>query len=180
MPVFARENDFDHLVYPEAARRGLDPLLIKAVIATESSFNPNATRAEPQIRDASHGLMQILYQTAKMMGYAGTPEGLFDPAVNIQFGSAYLAHQVTRYQGDVPSAIAAYNAGTARKNPDGTFTNQGYVDKVLGYWREFQQRDRPAPPEHRGPAPPETPTGTMIGLVIAGLLGLVLLARLMR
>ena len=68
MPVFAREREFDTLVYAEAARRGLDPLLIKAVIATESSFNPQALRPEPQINDASRGLMQILYGTAKMMG----------------------------------------------------------------------------------------------------------------
>ena len=115
MPVFAREREFDTLIYAEAARRGLDPVLIKAVIATESGFNPEAHRPEPQIRDASHGLMQVLYGTAKMMGYTGNPEGLFDPETNIRFGSAYLTHQLTRYQGDVPSAAAAYNAGTARQ-----------------------------------------------------------------
>lgn len=177
MPVFAREREFDELVYAEARRRGLDPVLIKAVIATESSFNPAAYRAEPAIRDGSHGLMQILYATAKMMGYTGTPEGLFDPEINIRFGSAYLTHQLTRYGGDVPSALSAYNAGTAFRKPDGTFTNQPYVDRALGYYRELQAREVPP----AGPAPPPAAAppvagGTVLGLLVAAaLLGLLLL-----
>lgn len=172
MPVFAREREFDGLVYAEAARRGLDPLLIKAVIATESSFNPNAIRPEPQINDASRGLMQILYGTAKMMGYAGSPDGLFDPATNIRFGSAYLAHQVTRYGGSIPSAVAAYNAGTARTTERGHFVNQQYVDRVLGYYEEFKQREGPSPAEPP-PAPPMGPGTQAAGLIaVFALLGL--------
>lgn len=172
MPVFAREREFDSLIYAEAARRGLDPLLIKAVIATESSFNPQAIRPEPQIKDASRGLMQILAGTAKMMGYTGAPEGLFDPATNIRFGSAYLAHQVERYGGSIPSAVAAYNAGTAKTTERGHFTNQEYVNRVLGYYEEFKQREAPRPSEPP-PAPPVGPGAQTAGLLaVLGLLGL--------
>lgn len=175
MPVFARETEFDALIYAEAARRGLDPVLIKAVIATESSFNPQASRAEPQIRDASHGLMQILYRTAQMMGYTGQPQGLFDPETNIRFGSAYLTHQLTRYQGDVPSALAAYNAGTARRGADGRFVNQAYVDRALGYYAELQGREVPRPPGAPPPAPPaaggiQTPILLGAALLLAAVL----------
>ncbi len=179
MPVFARETEFDALIYAEAARRGLDPVLIKAVIATESSFNPRAYRAEPQIRDASSGLMQILYQTAKMMGYTGTPEGLFDPETNIRFGSAYLTHQVTRYQGDVPSALAAYNAGTARRGADGRFVNQAYVDRVLGYYAELKAREVPPPAPAPPPAEAAPGTGPLLLALLFGL-GVLLVIRLAR
>ncbi len=172
MPVFAREHEFDGLVYAEAARRGLDPLLIKAVIAKESSFNPREIRPEPQINDASRGLMQVLYGTAKMMGYAGPADGLFEPETNIRFGAAYLAHQLTRYNGNVPSAVAAYNAGTARTTERGHFLNQAYVDRVLGYYEEFKRREAP-PPAEPPPAPPVGPGTQTAGLLaVLALLGL--------
>lgn len=102
-------SPYDSLILDAAARYVVDPALIKALITKESSWNPQAYRAEPQIGDASRGLMQILFNTARGMGYAGAPEGLFDPATNIDLGTRYLAGQLQTY--GYPAGVSAYNAG---------------------------------------------------------------------
>jgi hypothetical protein len=142
---FTRENEFDALIWQYAGAYGLNPLLVKAIIATESGFNPQAFRPEPRIGDASRGLMQVLFKTAVWMGYRGDPEGLFDPATSIRYGTAYLNYQWARYAGSAAQqtdAIAAYNAGTAFKTQDPagrlTYKNQDYVTKVLHYLAGYQ------------------------------------------
>lgn len=92
-----------------------DPADVMAVIQIESSFNPTAQRPEPQIRDASYGLMQVLYATALDRGYTGAPEGLYDPAVNIALGMAQLKwiwdFLSARGASSEDQWIGAYNAG---------------------------------------------------------------------
>lgn len=143
------EGPFDALIEAKAAAYGVSASLVKAIVAAESSFNPRAYRAEPRIQDASYGLMQVLFRTARGLGYTGEPEGLYDPATNVDLGTKYIAYQLGRYQGDVPSAIAAYNSGTVRRTAGGQFLNQSYVNRVLGFLAKFQQLSPPA----RGPAP---------------------------
>ena len=58
--------------------------LIHRVIQRESDYNPRA-RNGPY-----YGLMQILPQTARTMGYRGTPEGLLDAETNIKYAGKYL------------------------------------------------------------------------------------------
>jgi Transglycosylase SLT domain len=128
---------FDQLIWQTAGRHGVDPYFVKAVVAAESNFEPKAYRAEPQIGDASYGLMQTLYRTAKDMGYSGPSEGLFDPATSVEYGTKYLAYQLRRYTGKLPYAAAAYNAGTAYADASGRFRNQTYVDRVMGFYRQF-------------------------------------------
>jgi len=147
---FLREDQFDSLIWTAAVAHGLDPLLIKAIIAQESGFQPGAFRAEPRIGDASRGLMQILYGTARDMGYAGSSDGLFDPATNIEYGTRFLASRWERYSASGrqrTDAIAAYNAGTAFFNDSqGTYSNQGYVDGVLRYYQGYRNAEAQAPP----------------------------------
>lgn len=141
---FVHENDFDGIVGQAAEAWGVDVSLIKAIIGAESEFNPNAYRDEPSIGDASYGLMQLLYQTAKAIGYTGSTSGLFDPTTNIRLGTRYLANLIktaTQRGYGVDSAISAYNAGfsTVRpgdgkrvtNEPGSPFINQAYVDKVI-------------------------------------------------
>jgi hypothetical protein len=129
-------NAYDQLIWETAGRHGVDPPLVKAVVAAESSFRPTAYRAEPHIGDASYGLMQTLYRTAKDMGYQGPADGLYDPATSLEFGTRYLAKQLRRYSGKIPYAVAAYNSGTAYVR-EGKFVNQAYVDRVLRFYAQF-------------------------------------------
>jgi len=112
---------------------------VLAIIEIESSFDPWAYRAEPQLKDASIGLMQILTSTARDRGFTGKSEGLFDPVVNVRLGMAqlkwsydYLAGRL----GTVDSAvwIGSYNAGVG--NAMKGFTPLSYVAK----WRAARGR----------------------------------------
>ncbi len=94
----------------EARRNGLDPAWIAAEIRAESVYDPNARSPANAM-----GLMQVLPATGQATAQkAGIPwkgaESLYDPDTNIAIGSAYLREMHERW-GDLPHAIAAYNAG---------------------------------------------------------------------
>lgn len=91
---------------------------VLAIIQIESSFDPSAYRAEPQLDDASRGLMQILYKSAQDRGYRGAPDGLYDPATNILYGVRHLVWGYRYLDSKLPGAgvgldqwVGAYNAG---------------------------------------------------------------------
>ncbi len=100
----------------EAARRGIDPLLVWSVMREESRFNPAIESAVGAL-----GLLQIMPETGRMLAqrhgvfYTGT-EDLVDPEVNIALGTAYLADLLRDYDGRLHFAVAAYNAGPAAVN----------------------------------------------------------------
>lgn len=102
----------DSLVVASAAQYGVDPNDIRALIQTESSGDPNAYRAEPQIGDASYGLMQLLYSTVRGMGYSGVPSGLYDPATNIDYGTNLWSQDLALAGGDKSAAYSMYNSGS--------------------------------------------------------------------
>jgi soluble lytic murein transglycosylase-like protein len=148
--LFANENNYDWLVDEAAAAWDVEAALIKAVIGAESEFHPDAHRAEPAINDASYGLMQMLYGTARTLGYTGAASGLFDPTTNIRLGTRYLRDLIRTAANrgySIESAISAYNAGFSTVRPgDGKrttnapgapFINQTYVDRVIGYANYF-------------------------------------------
>jgi transglycosylase-like protein with SLT domain len=117
MARWANEHTWDAAIQAASVRFGVPVALIKAIIGQESAFRPTAYRAEPAISDASIGLMQILFSTAKGEGYTGSVgsatglTGLYDPATNIMFGTSYLATCLARANGIFPSAISIYNGG---------------------------------------------------------------------
>jgi soluble lytic murein transglycosylase-like protein len=146
-------NQYDQIVQAAAVNYNVEVPLIKAVIMTESSFNPNAYRAEPAINDGSYGLMQVLFRTAVGLGFPNDPaqhERLFDPQVNIDLGTKFLAQLQSRYS--QPDEIyAAYNAGVARRNAAGQFVNskgdtavQARVDRFMGIYTKFLSEWREA------------------------------------
>lgn len=102
--------------------------LVLAIVSVESGGNPNAKLHEAN-GQWSRGLMQVQEPTAAQMGYRNV--NLHDPETGLEVGIKYLAWQLRRYRGNLKDAVAAYNAGTARKRDNGTYTNQGYVDKVF-------------------------------------------------
>lgn len=126
-----------------AKQYGIPISLIKAIIKVESNWDPKAYRAEPQIDDASYGLMQILLNTARMTSSNSSLTGreLYSPNLNIGIGTKYLRGQLDRYAGNKNDAIAAYNAGGAYKK-EGGYVNQSYVDKVKK-WEMFYKALEP-------------------------------------
>jgi soluble lytic murein transglycosylase-like protein len=85
-----------------AKRHGLDPALLAGLIRQESGFNPNA--GSPA---GAQGLTQLMPATARGLGVTNP----LDPTQSIEGGAKYLAAQMQRFGGDVPRALAAYNAG---------------------------------------------------------------------
>jgi hypothetical protein len=94
---------FDDLVVTHAAKQGLRPELVRAVIQIESGFNPRARSPK-----GAMGLMQLMPQTARTLGVTRP----YDPEDNIRGGTRYLRLLLDRYQGDERLALAAYNAGS--------------------------------------------------------------------
>lgn len=97
--------------------RGLDRYQVAGVIRQETIFNPRA--ASPA---NAYGLMQLLLPTAKTMArsYGATmpssPVDLFQPALNIELGTAYMKDQFAKF-GRIEYVAIAYNAGPGRVNP---------------------------------------------------------------
>ncbi len=99
----------------ESGSNDLDPDLVRGLIRQESSFKSSALSTSN-----AYGVMQILPATAQEV--AGTkwrpalvlPDDLFNPEVNIRIGSIYLARMIRAFKGNVPLALAAYNAGIGR------------------------------------------------------------------
>jgi soluble lytic murein transglycosylase-like protein len=140
-------NQYDQIIQAASVNYNVSVPLIKAVIMTESSFNPNAYRAEPAINDGSYGLMQLLFRTAVWLGVLPNDPSraneLFDPAKNIDGGTRYLAKLQAKYE-NVDDIYAAYNSGAVRKNAAGEYVNtkgdtgvQKRVDRFLSIYSDF-------------------------------------------
>ena len=110
---------YGHIVDRVAKKYDLDPKLIYATIMLESGGNTYAIRSEPSINDASYGLGQILYGTARMMGFEGTSDKLFDPEVNIELIGRYHKRNQDAYGGELtPQQLTiAYNSGSPYNYP---------------------------------------------------------------
>jgi soluble lytic murein transglycosylase-like protein len=98
----AGSGDLRTLAAAAARRHGLDPELVLAVVSVESAFRPAAVSPK-----GAQGLMQLMPATAASLGV----KDAFDPADNLDGGARYLGSLLTLYGGDVPRALAAYNAG---------------------------------------------------------------------
>lgn len=102
---------FDEIITKWAMHYRVPEAWIRATIQTESAWDPKAYRAEPQINDASRGLMQLLYRTAAGLGFESTPDELYDPNTNIMLGTKLLAELRGRYGDDAQRVYSAYNSG---------------------------------------------------------------------
>lgn len=135
MPVIS--DKYDDLFFEKAALYGVPFTWVKAIAGAESDYNPNAYRAEPQINDASRGLMQVLYRTAQALGYQGPPEGLFNPDINVDLGAKLIAENIRRTGENFERVYSMYNSGGAnyyKTNP----TVARNVARALSYLRAVE------------------------------------------
>jgi soluble lytic murein transglycosylase len=142
-----------------STRLALDPYLVLALARQESLFNPKATSSSN-----ARGLMQLIPSTARKMASQNgiDPEAirLYDPAVNVELGTAYLKNLFAMFGGDAFRAVAAYNAGEnavskwVAQSPgadDEWVENiayketREYVKKVIGGRREYLLLYQPSP-----------------------------------
>ncbi len=122
-----------------ARKYRLDPALLRAVIKTESDFNQEAVS-----RKGAVGLMQLTPDAATTLRVSDR----YDSLQNIRGGAKQLRHLLNLYQGDLPLALAAYNAGVhrvkERKVPRIRETRT-YVKKVLRYYERFRSHPSLSP-----------------------------------
>lgn len=121
---------YEEIVRAAAARHGIDPALVAAVVRAESGFDPRALS-----RKGARGLMQLMPATARRLGVARA----YDPRQNVSGGVAYLARLAERFGADRPDLVlAAYNAGEgAVEAHDGVppyRETRAYVKRVLAFW----------------------------------------------
>jgi hypothetical protein len=125
-----------------AERYALPPALVESVIRVESNFEPRAVSVK-----GARGLMQLMPGTAAQLGV----RNVFDASQNIDAGVRHLRYLVDRYPGNLPVALAAYNAGVdavARHGGIPPFAEtQAYVARIL---RLVQEAGAPASADPMG------------------------------
>jgi soluble lytic murein transglycosylase len=97
---------YDLLVKNAAKKYDIEEALIYSVILQESVFEPSLIS-----NAGATGLMQLMPSTARDMNPDITTEDLFAPDTNIDLGARYLKKLLVKFDGNIPKAIASYNAG---------------------------------------------------------------------
>lgn len=137
-PQNRHEETLAPLIQEAAYRHHLPTALLKAVIAVESGFNTRAVSSKGAV-----GAMQVMPATGARFG----ARELSNPAINIDTGARYLALLLKRFQGNLPLALAAYNAGEgavedrAHRLPPYRETML-YVPAVLAKFHAYQDSEQ--------------------------------------
>ncbi len=146
---------YDQLVMQSAARHGVDPHLVMAVMHQESGGNWRARSYK-----GATGLMQLMPATARRLGVTD----IYDPAQNIEGGTKYLRFLLDTFNGDVKLALAGYNAGEGAVMKYGYQVppyreTQNYVRSISArYGRSKHTTVAAAPAVAANPAAPEAMT----------------------
>ena len=151
---------YGDMIEAAAARRGLDPFLMAAIMRQESRFDHQAVSAA-----SARGLMQFVYPTAARLAASSgrplrSPRDLEDPSLAIELGAAYLAELRALFGNVQHMMIAAYNAGEAQaglwrrhcytSDADEYFTKVGfsetrnYLEHVLHNVAQYHDLYEPA------------------------------------
>ena len=133
LPSYSRNrNAYNQLIAQASATHGIDQALIKAIMHTESGFNPNARSPV-----GAQGLMQLMPATARRFSV----ENAWDPAQNIMGGVRYLKFLMNRFPNRLEHVNAAYNAGEGnvdKYNGIPPFREtQDYVQRVMSRYRNL-------------------------------------------
>ena len=133
-PESRSSSQFDQIIQAASKKHGIAFPLIKALIKVESDFNPRAVS-----RSGALGLMQIMPENVDAFNIRDP----FDPSDNIMGGTWYLGQLLQRFDGQLPLALAAYNAGPTvveqyRRVPPFKET-QDYVQRVMQYYYTYKK-----------------------------------------
>lgn len=128
-------NAYDALIVASALRHGIDPALMKAMMHTESGFNPNARSPV-----GAQGLMQLMPATARRFGVANA----WDPSQNIEGAAKYIKYLTVRFS-NLQHAIAGYNAGEGNVSKYGGIPpfreTRDYVQRVMSRYNNLYRKD---------------------------------------
>lgn len=131
LPMQELEGTIAH----HSRQQQLDPALVSAIIKAESDFDPDAVS-----RAGAIGLMQLMPETATRWDVRDP----FNPEENIAGGARYLRYLLDRFHGNLPLALAAYNAGATKVEHYNTLPpfseTRRYVKKVLRFYRLYGER----------------------------------------
>ena len=143
------------VLYRLAGRTKVDPLLLAAIVRTESSFNPFAESGK-----GAMGLMQLMPATAEQMAHQlklnyQDQDDLYTQDINLTLGAFYFAQQLKAFDGNLVLGLAAYNAGPAKvrswkldpwgKEQEELITaiplsaTRKYIRNVLWHYRFYQK-----------------------------------------
>lgn len=128
--LYARE--FDKAIQRASVQHGVSAALVKAIIAAESGFDPQAISDK-----GARGLMQLMPDTAESLGV----DDALDPWQNIDGGTRYLCAMIDRFPGEIELALAAYNAGPTKvaqfQGVPPYKETRSYVKRVLSYYKRY-------------------------------------------
>lgn len=123
------ENRYDHIIEEAAQKYNIPFSLLKAIIKVESGFDSKAVSKKGAV-----GLMQIMPENNKNLNVRDP----YNPWENIMGGSYYLKKLLSQFEGKLPLALAAYNAGPTVVDKYKTIPpykeTENYVRKVMTYY----------------------------------------------
>jgi soluble lytic murein transglycosylase-like protein len=128
-----RENKYDTIISGLCKKYGVTMPLVKAVIKAESNFNPLAVS-----KKGAQGLMQLMPKTAKELKVSDP----FNPYDNLKGGIQHMSKLLSKYDGNVRLALAAYNAGEEAVSKNNSIPpyreTRNYVKKVMKFRKYYQ------------------------------------------
>lgn len=109
---FSYPTDYEEYVIRYSTKYKCDPVLVFSVIKVESGFNRDAVSSV-----GARGLMQLMEDAYDWIKYRlddqrdNNYDDMFDPELNIQYGTYYLSYLMEKYDGSVELTAAAYHCG---------------------------------------------------------------------
>lgn len=153
--------DYDKLIRLYAEKNALEPIWVKACVLTESDGETYSTRFEPGFtylyhprnfadklritmeteevhQKTSWGLMHVMGAVAREHGFTAHIPALSSPDLGLLYGCMHLSKFYKKY-GDIFDAIAAYNAGAARRTNGTLYVNQKHVDRFTVHLNKLKE-----------------------------------------